>query len=146
MRFIHCKCTRNRFNTATCHGQLPGAVGRPPIIRVKYDNLDPLWVATPHFQMFEFFSGAKLSTALGLSSNSSNTKSRKSIKLATHFSYLYSMLNWNRFTIAVFFVATANFSMDPSLAEATFNVTIGAFSYHIALANSRLSAPSNHNK
>lgn len=27
--------TRNLFNTATCHGQLPRTAGRPPIILVK---------------------------------------------------------------------------------------------------------------
>jgi len=85
MRFVT-KHTRNRFNTATCHGQLPGTVGRPPIIRMKYDNLEPLWVfATPHLQTFEFFSRAKLSTVLGLSSNSSNTKSKKIDKTGYFF-------------------------------------------------------------
>lgn len=141
------KLTRNRFNTATCHGQLPGMAGRPPIIRVKYDNLEVLTaLATPHFHTFECFSGAKLSTVFGLSSNSSNTKSRKSVKPTTRFLIgIEYPLQHEIITIAVVLVATSNLPINPPLAVTTLDVAVGALPYHVAPADARRSAPSDRN-
>lgn len=136
--------TRNRFNTATCHGQLPGVVGRPPMIRVKYDNREPLCeFVTPHFQVFTFFSGLKPSTVLGLSSNSSSTESgRSTCRLAP----ITSAIARNSLTVAVFLVAAANLAVDPFLTEATLDVTVSALSYNVATADAGFSAPSNRDK
>lgn len=43
-------------------------------------------------------------------------------------------------------MTTTNLSMDPSLAEATFNVTVGGLSYNVTPADAWLSAPSDQNE